>query len=383
MRILGACSLGGYGHLLPLLTVADVARDLGAELLIVAPEDLAQAVRERGYDVIAGDGPATAELAPIREILIGPDRELAAVAGNRDLFGRMAATKLMPAVVDAIERWKPDLIIRETCEYASAAVAVRRAVKELQVAIGLASIEWSSIELAEPALEELEPGLTAHVRQTPYLTGLPERLDPSPFPATIRFGPPPSGGVEPLPAWWGEGDPRPLCYVTFGSVLASMPIADQCFATVLKAVDGLECRVLLTTGRRFDPSRLRAVPRNVHVEKFVDQAGVFPEASIVVCHGGSGTTFGALAAGRPVVIIPMLADNARNGDLVAAHGAGVAVRRASGAAAGELTDRDVEPIRTAIEAVLADPNYTHRAQTISHDLATAPTLASVVAELLA
>lgn len=52
-------------------------------------------------------------------------------------------------------------------------------------------------------------------------------------------------------------------------------------------------------------------------------------ANVVVCHGGSGTAFGALAAGVPLIICPLFADQSSNGQLIASAGAGlVAAARA-------------------------------------------------------
>jgi UDP:flavonoid glycosyltransferase YjiC (YdhE family) len=36
-------------------------------------------------------------------------------------------------------------------------------------------------------------------------------------------------------------------------------------------------------------------------------------ADLVVCHGGSGTAFGALAAGVLIVVVPLFADQFENG----------------------------------------------------------------------
>jgi hypothetical protein len=57
----------------------------------------------------------------------------------------------------------------------------------------------------------------------------------------------------------------------------------------------------------------------------VPQQDVLPDAALVVCHGGSGTTFGALAAGVPLVFVPMFADQRPNAERVEELGAGVVV----------------------------------------------------------
>lgn len=78
--------------------------------------------------------------------------------------------------------------------------------------------------------------------------------------------------------------------------------------------------MLLTVGRRFDPSALGAVPGNVHVEGWVEQADALGAATLVVCHGGLGTVYAALAAAVPVVVVPAFADQFLNGRRIAAAG---------------------------------------------------------------
>ena len=80
--------------------------------------------------------------------------------------------------------------------------------------------------------------------------------------------------------------------------------------------------MLLTVGRRFDASTLGPVPANVHVEPWIDQARVLDHADLVVCHGGSGTTLAALAAGVPLVMVPLFADQFENARRIAQTRAG-------------------------------------------------------------
>ena len=104
-----------------------------------------------------------------------------------------------------------------------------------------------------------------------------------------------------------------------------MTMAAGVYRTALQAVATLDARVLLTVGRRFDRAGLGAVPANVHVEDWVEQDRVLRSADVVVCHGGSGTAFGAVAAGVPVVTVPLFADQFENGRRLAAAGAGLTV----------------------------------------------------------
>jgi MGT family glycosyltransferase len=172
--------------------------------------------------------------------------------------------------------------------------------------------------------------------------------------------------------------------MSFGTVLGHMTIAPDVYKTALEAVAGLDARVLLTVGRRFLPSQLTDVPSNVHVEPWVDQAEVLDEAALVVCHGGSGTTLGALAAGVPVVVVPLFADQFANGAKVLQAGAGLLVE----ASLNEKGRRrlharsDAAHIRGAVEAALANPSYRERARAIAAAMAGAPTATTILEKLL-
>src|SRR4051794_13434027 len=123
MRVLAACSLGGAGHLRPLVPLLDAARDRGDEVLVIGPPALTGLVEATGHPFVAGDEPPEAVVAPIREQLpVAPAGE-ASVLGNRELFGRLATTAMRPAMERLFARWRPDLVVRDPCEYASAVVA--------------------------------------------------------------------------------------------------------------------------------------------------------------------------------------------------------------------------------------------------------------------
>ena len=360
MRVLAACSLGGAGHLNPILPFLQAARRAGNETLVIAPPAMEEMVEGTGFPYRPGGEPPEADVAPIRERLPVAPREEASILGNRELFGRMATTAMLPSMEETCAEWSPDLILRDPCEYASAVVAHTQGIVTAQVAISLAEAEHGSLAVAAPAIELHAEGLATEIRQAPYLTRFPRSLDPSPFPRTIRFHE--AWSPQPLPDWWGASD-LPLVYATFGTVLGHMTIAADVYRTAIDAVAGLGANVLLTVGRKFDAARLGPLPDNVHMEAWVDQADVFAEARAVVCHGGSGTVFGALAAGLPLVVVPVFADQFENGRRAADAGAGV-VAKAS----------DPRSIRQAITAVLDDPTYQRHAERIALEMAATSTV---------
>jgi UDP:flavonoid glycosyltransferase YjiC (YdhE family) len=406
VRLLAACSLGGAGHLQPLLPFLAAAEDQGHEVLVTAPPALADMIAAAGYDVAAGGEPQESEVGPIREQLPVLTAAEAAVLGNRELFGTLATRAMLPAVRRVVTDFAPDLVLRDPCENASAIVAAETGCRVAQVGIGLAEVEWGSIDVAAPALEAQHAGIVAELRHAPYVTRFPASLDASRFVDTRRYCEPlgarralpehalpehalPEHALpeHALPEWWTGDAPSSvagLILISFGTVLGHMSMAADVYRVALEAAAGLDARVLLTVGRRFDRSQLGAVPPNVHVEAWVDQADVFAEAEVVVSHGGSGTTLGALRAGIPVVVVPLFADQPANGARVAATGAGIVaeIDRAHLGSPGSRR-QDATRIRDAIETVRTQPSYRARAEALATEMGSAPSVGDRLAELLA
>ena len=383
MRVLAACSLGGAGHLQPLLPFLAAARRRGDETLVVAPPALGEMVERSGHPFRAGGEPPEAEVAPIRERLpVAAPRE-ASRLGNRDLFGRLATTAMLPAMEQTCAQWRPDLVLRDPCEYSSAVVALRLGIPTAQVAISLGAAEAGSITAAAPALEQHRTGLTQELRRCSYLTRFPASLDPSPFPTTVRFHAPDVPVAEPLADRWAGAD-APLVYLSFGTVLGHMSIAPEVYRTALDAVEGLDVRVLLTVGHRFDRATLGRVPPNVHVEAWVELPAALHQADLVVCHGGSGTAFAALAAGLPLVVIPLFADQFDNARRIADAGAALTVeaRPSDDGSRHPVGSDDVPRITAAITSVLATPSFRRHAVRIAAEMAATETVDDVLEHLL-
>jgi UDP:flavonoid glycosyltransferase YjiC (YdhE family) len=135
-----------------------------------------------------------------------------------------------------------------------------------------------------------------------------------------------------------------------------MPGSARVYSEAMAAVADVDREVLLTTGSA-DPAWFRDPPPNVWVERWVDQAQVLAGASAVICHGGGGTTLGALAAGVPLVMMPLFAqDQHINAGRVAAVGAGVSV----------APERDA--ISSGVSAVLGDESFRTRARALAAEL---------------
>ena len=175
------------------------------------------------------------------------------------------------------------------------------------------------------------------------------------------------------PATWAPpGDGRPLVYITFGTIVGTSPALRGVYRTALDAIASLPVRALLTTGRGMEEGTLGAIPANVHVEEWVPQRDVLARAAAVVCHGGSGTVRGSLAAGFPMVVVPQGADQPHNARRIAAVGAGLA-----------LPGADAASLSAAVARVLADADFARAARRIADEIAVMPPVETAVAAMVA
>jgi UDP:flavonoid glycosyltransferase YjiC (YdhE family) len=335
-------STHGAGHFGPLVPFLDACVRGGHEVLVVGPPTL----DARGYPFREGASPPDEELGPLWAgiHLQAPGQAEVIVVGH--IFARLNVRAMLPALRQRIEEWRPDLVLREPNEYASALAAEEAGIAHARVGIGLALVEEGALAIAAPALEDERRGIASAIAHSPYLTCWPPSLDRAPFPAA-RFRAPLAASAHQLPTWW-PGDERPLVYITFGSVAGALPTAAAAYERALAAAAGIPGRVLLTTGVELE---LQPAAPNVHVERWVSQDDVLPHAAAVVCHGGSGTTLGSLTAGVPLVIVPLFADQPWNAVRVAAEGAAVV--------------SSLDDIGRSVERILGDGRYRAAAERLA------------------
>ena len=162
--------------------------------------------------------------------------------------------------------------------------------------------------------------------------------------------------------------------VSFGTVVPTDGHFPGLYREVIDALAGLRARVLVTVGRHADPAELGALPANVHVERWVAQASVMPHAAAMVAHGGAGTTLSALAAGVPLVLLPLSADQPINARRVVELGAGRALDGGR-ACVPRLAD--------AVARVLEEPCYRAAAGRIAADVRELPPVDEAAADLTA
>jgi UDP:flavonoid glycosyltransferase YjiC (YdhE family) len=387
LRILFA-STRGAGHFNPLVPFIEAALREGHEILVVAPPDLAGSVERAGYPFWPCDVPPEHLLGPTwGRVQTAPTPEAADAIVVGEIFGSLNVEAALPRMRSACEEWRPDLLIREPSEYASAMVAEALAIPHARVAIGLASVEREMSQIARPAIEQRSPGIAEAIAASPYLTLFPASLEDSGAPQprdTRRFRDPASDATAGALGEWWPGDDRPLVYLSFGSVTGGLPMAPALYRSALEAVGQVPARVLVTVGNELDLEALVPAPPNVHLTQWVPQADAFAEASLVVCHGGAGTTLGALAAGLPLVVVPLFADQPPNAKRVAEAGAGLIVEPLrEGPSPAMPSSIDPGMLCSAIQAGLQDESLARRAQAIAGEMRALPAVDGALTSLVA
>jgi hypothetical protein len=370
------------GHFGPLSPFARALSEAGHEVRVAAPASYAGVVAAAGFlHEPFADAPREL-IGPVMGRLPSLALEEADDIVIREVFARIDAQAALPSLMETVERWRPDLMLRETAELASLAAAERAEVPHVHVCIGMHEVLPRFANAISDPLEELgrlaglnEGRMTSALASETVLSLVPEILDhprgqvPSGSDDFLRFHEPrPAVGALRLPNW---GDPQsPLIYVTFGSVTGSLPPFASAFRRALDALADVEVRVLLTVGRKIDPAGLGPLPFNAHVEQWLPQDAVLGQAAAMLGHGGFGTTMGALAAGVPQVVVPLFTfDQIVNGDHVVAVGAGLAVER---------EPSSVEFAAAEVPRLLADPTYAGSARRVAAAIADLPPTAAAV-----
>jgi hypothetical protein len=334
-------------------------------------------LREEGLEHAPFDHPGDEVLAPIWARMREVSREEADVIVAREIFGGLNPRAALAKLRETIRAWRPDILVRESVEFASPVAADAAGVPHVCVSVHVGAVDDRFLPLVAGPVDALrqEAGLPpddgASLRAERVFTAFPASLDDTsdgPLlrpPFRVRMPGDAPGAA--IPAWAPDDDARPLLYITFGTIAGSSPHVRGVYRTALDAIADLPARALLTTGRGMEAGVLGAIPANVHVEAWVPQSEVFPRVAAVLCHGGSGTVLGALAAGLPLVVVPMFADQPINARRVAAIGAGLA-----------LTSPDAGALRAAIERVLADGDLRRVAGQTAAEMAALPTVDDAV-----
>jgi MGT family glycosyltransferase len=172
---------------------------------------------------------------------------------------------------------------------------------------------------------------------------------------------------EPWRSPWSPGDLRPLVLVGFSSAFQNQAEVMQ---RTVDALVGLPVRAVVTLGNCIPPDEVRGA-ENVRVVRSAPHAPILREASLLITHCGHGTTMKGLAAGVPLLCLPMGRDQNDIAARVVHHGAGLRLSPKAPSA----------KIRSAVETLLRDDRYRAGAQRIARAIANREGCVDIVTSL--
>ncbi len=157
-------------------------------------------------------------------------------------------------------------------------------------------------------------------------------------------------GRAPIPFDWSWLDGRPLVYASLGTLCNGLLSIHR---TILAAAARLpECQMVFSIGSNVDAADLGAIPKNAMVVASAPQVELLQRAAVCITHAGLNTTLESLAAGVPMVAIPIGYDQPGTAVRIAYHGVGEFV---------EVDDLNPDTLLQLLDGVLHQPGYREKA----------------------
>ena len=162
-------------------------------------------------------------------------------------------------------------------------------------------------------------------------------------------------------------DPGPLVFCSLGTLQGARV---SIFRTVARACAGLDLSLVIAHGGKLRPVEASRLQGSAQVEAFVPQRSVMTRAVAVVTHGGLNTVLDALAAGVPMVVVPIAFEQGAIAARIERCGAGLAIPP------GRLT---VRRLGDALTRLRTDPAFRRNALALRDDIGRAGGVARAVA----
>jgi len=349
-----------FGHLLPMLPLADAARAAGDDVVVSANGTFAGVV---------GDLPFVASGPSLPELMAENDRRtginlMADVVDTADagvdLFTRTQADLAFDDALRVAADLAPDLIVAEMWDYVAPLVA---AELDIPWATFFHSPDTLIDEPLAAGLQRAfdERGLTprdrlASVQLWPdwlRLKGHGTVADE----IAIRSEPYDRDSGWTMSAFASN---RPRVLVTLGTAVDDRTL----LTAVVDAVLAADVNILVTSTLTTSPESLGFDPARVQAVSFVPIGRLLDGVRAVVTVGGSGTTIAALSRGLPLAFLPQFANQPVIAAAVSAFGAGVVSPDASG-------------LTKAVTSVVSDARFRRAANDAAVRIAERPAPQSV------
>jgi N-glycosyltransferase len=393
MRVL-LTSFPAYSHLVPMVVpVAQALRAAGHELAVATGAAMASHLERAGLPHLVmprmlglEELTATPELA--RGIGWGPDGRRTPEFARMDpaeatgrIFAGPTAVRAASDMLEVVPVFRPDLVVRECSEFGGHLLAERLGVP--CATLDVAPLGPVADPGVLPALNEariafgLHPldDVSALVRE-PWFSWVPESWYPDNLHGNPRCYRGPTLAEEVLdPAIADLPSHRPFVLASLGSVSVYTRTPETSpLQSIVEAFASLPCTAVVALGAGVDPAGWPGPrPDNVHLTSFVQQPLLLPACDLFLTHAGANGVREALAAGVPMVAMPLSAEQPRNAQNVADLGLGVCVD----------SNSDASTLAAACRKVLDEPSFRRRAHGFQRKILGLPGIDPMVADLAA
>ncbi len=139
-------------------------------------------------------------------------------------------------------------------------------------------------------------------------------------------------------------------YVSLGTVFNNRP---EVFRTLIEALDMPGVQAIVSAGASYPHLASRPLPRDVLLFRRVPQIELLPRMDLIIGHGGNNTTNETLAAGKPLLVIPVGGEQRDNSRRVEYLGAGLSLWP---------EHLSVEGVRQAVSRLREEPRFREKTE---------------------
>lgn len=377
MKVLIA-AIPGYGHICPLIPLAQVLRDSGHKVAFATSTGFAGELEQAGIALLPA-GPHWRESDFPHERC--PDNAAHGM-GLRDFLATQVEPAMVRDLITHAKMWRPDLILGNDYERVGCAIAERYHTPFVLASSGprlpletrrqwFAGLFDGARRLLDmppdPQLDYASKWLHLHFSPSHYVfEGGAKYVE-----ADNEFGIRPEifdafASAPSLPSF-DEIDERPRVLCTFGTVFNKN---EALLRSIIEAFRGAPYR-LFVIGARIIADEL---PENVAWLEYAPLSTVAPRVDACITHGGTSTVASLLKCGKPLLFLPQGADQAMNAFAARAQGLGIV--RLEGPS--ESSTPTPTMIRAAIDELLQNPCYKNNCAEFGRELDRLPPLARAV-----
>ncbi len=188
----------------------------------------------------------------------------------------------------------------------------------------------------------------AQITQQPAEFEYPRRNLPACFHFTGPFARRSSRPPTPFP--WDRLTGKPLIYASFGT---TQHRHRNLYAAVAQATADLDAQIVLSLGGAEAVELPTKLPENVLVAPFAPQLEILERAALMITHAGMNSTLESLAAGVPMVAVPIAHDQ---------HGVSARIEWTGTGVRIPASECDPARLRQAIETVLGEASFRESAR---------------------